>query len=97
MRTIRRWCALVLAIALVGTNAVYQLKTTLSAHEAEQTVEVDDESREAAAKEATKAVIEKVTGETVDMNNLSAKELVEAMEANAEETQPEVEVTVVAE
>ncbi len=97
MKTIRRWCALVLAIALVGTNAVYQLKTTLSAHEAEQIVEVDDESREATAQAATKAAIEKVTGKTVDMSNLSAKELVEAMNDNAEEAQSEVEVTVIAE
>ncbi len=97
MREIRRWCALVLAIALVGTNAVYQLKTTLSAHETEQTVEVDSESREAAARAATKAAIEKATGETVDLNNLSAKELVESKEADADEAQPEVEVTVVAE
>ena len=95
MRAIRRWCALVLAIALVGTNAVYQLRTTLSAHEAEQTVEIDEESREAAAQAATKAVIEKAIGETVDKNNLSAKELVEGTRENNKETQPDVEVIVV--
>ncbi len=95
MRAIRRWCALVLAIALVGTNAVYQLRTTLSAHEAEQIVEIDEESREAAAQAATETAIEKAIGETVDKNSLSAKELVEGMEENNKEAQPDVEVIVV--
>ncbi len=87
MGVIRRWCVLVLAIALVGTNAVYQWKTTLSVHESEQIVKIDEESREAAAQVATEDVIEKVIGEKADMNRLSAKELVEGIEENNKEVE----------
>ena len=43
MKKMKRWLALVLAIALVSTNAIYQLGTHMSASESSQDTSVSEE------------------------------------------------------
>lgn len=45
MKKMKRWLALVLAIALVSTNAIYQLGTHMSASESSQDTSVSEEQQ----------------------------------------------------
>ena len=50
MKNAKRWLAVILAVTLLGSNAVYQLGTTLSANETEAVTESQqDESENAVA------------------------------------------------
>lgn len=55
MKNAKRWLAVILAVTLLGSNAVYQLGTTLSANETEAVTESQqDESENAVAEQAEK-------------------------------------------
>ena len=50
MKNAKRWLAVILAVTLLGSNAIYQLGTTLSANETEAVTESQqDESENAVA------------------------------------------------
>lgn len=51
-RSALKWCALAMAIMLIGSNMVYQVSSSISAHEAEQVFRVEQEARNAAAQAA---------------------------------------------
>lgn len=52
MKNAKRWLAVILAVTLLGSNAVYQLGTTLSANETEAVTESQqDESENAVAEQ----------------------------------------------
>lgn len=88
---------MIVAIALVGVNAAYQLGSSFSAHgiEYSQSGGIDETSREAAGVKAAEDAYEKATGETAAPKELSARELVEsAQEDSSEEPEDQQQVTV---
>mgnify|MGYP000119720604 CR=1 FL=1 len=81
MKNAKRWLAVILAVTLLGSNAVYQLGTTLSANETEAVTESQqDESENAVAEQAEKqqedtgkATVQEVTPQE-DKPDASAQE-----------------------
>ena len=81
MKNAKRWLAVILAVTLLGSNAVYQLGTTLSANETEAVAESQqDESENAVAEQAEKqqedtgkATVQEVTPQE-DKSDASAQE-----------------------
>ena len=61
MKKTRRWLALLLAVTLVGSNALYQLGTSMSASETETTAESDQQ-------DSTAAVVETQSQDTASLN-----------------------------
>lgn len=51
MKKTRRWLALLLAVILVGSNALYQIGTSMSASETETTAESEQQDDSAAVPE----------------------------------------------
>ena len=105
MKNAKRWLAVILAVTLLGSNAVYQLGTTLSANETETATESQqDESENAVAvqsetqtEDTGKATVQEVTPEE-DKSSTSAQtqesqpaqEEQKTQEAQAETKQPAV-------
>ena len=81
MKNAKRWLAVILAVTLLGSNAVYQLGTTLSANETEAVTESQqDESENAVAvqegtqqEDTGKATVQEVTPQE-DKSDASAQE-----------------------
>ena len=81
MKNAKRWLAVILAVTLLGSNAIYQLGTTLSANETEAVTESQqDESENAVAEQAEKqqedtgkATVQEVTPQE-DKSDASAQE-----------------------
>lgn len=81
MKNAKRWLAVILAVTLLGSNAIYQLGTTLSANETEAVTESQqDESENAVAVQAEKqqedtgkATVQEVTPQE-DKPDASAQE-----------------------
>ena len=92
MKNAKRWLAVILAVTLLGSNAVYQLGTTLSANETEAVTESQqDESENAVAVQAEKqqedtgkATVQEVTPQE-DKPDASAQE---ASNEQAQQSQP---------
>ena len=92
MKNAKRWLAVILAVTLLGSNAVYQLGTTLSANETEAVTESQqDESENAVAEQAEKqqedtgkATVQEVTPQE-DKPDASAQE---ASNEQAQQSQP---------
>ena len=92
MKNAKRWLAVILAVTLLGSNAVYQLGTTLSANETETVTESQqDESENAVAEQAEKqqedtgkATVQEVTPQE-DKPDASAQE---ASNEQAQQSQP---------
>lgn len=92
MKNAKRWLAVILAVTLLGSNAVYQLGTTLSANETEAVTESQqDESENAVAEQAEKqqedtgkATVQEVTPQE-DKSDASAQE---ASNEQAQQSQP---------
>lgn len=81
MKNAKRWLAVILAVTLLGSNAIYQLGTTLSANETEAVTESQqDESENAVAvqegtqqEDTGKATVQEVTPQE-DKSDASAQE-----------------------
>lgn len=81
MKNAKRWLAVILAVTLLGSNAVYQLGTTLSANETEAVTDSQqDESENAVAvqegtqqEDTGKATVQEVTPQE-DKSDASAQE-----------------------
>lgn len=92
MKNAKRWLAVILAVTLLGSNAIYQLGTTLSANETEAVTESQqDESENAVAVQAEKqqedtgkATVQEVTPQE-DKSDASAQE---ASNEQAQQSQP---------
>ena len=92
MKNAKRWLAVILAVTLLGSNAIYQLGTTLSANETEAVTESQqDESENAVAEQAEKqqedtgkATVQEVTPQE-DKPDASAQE---ASNEQAQQSQP---------
>ena len=92
MKNAKRWLAVILAVTLLGSNAIYQLGTTLSANETEAVTESQqDESENAVAEQAEKqqedtgkATVQEVTPQE-DKSDASAQE---ASNEQAQQSQP---------
>ena len=92
MKNAKRWLAVILAVTLLGSNAVYQLGTTLSANETEAVTESQqDESENAVAEQAEKqqedtgkATVQELTPQE-DKPDASAQE---ASNEQAQQSQP---------
>lgn len=69
-----RWCALIISILMIGGGMTYQISGSISAHEAQQTIKVEEQARDAAAQ----AALQKAEG-TVE-EEVSAEELVKAQQ-----------------
>lgn len=81
-----RWCALAMAIMLIGSNMVYQVSSSISAHEAEQAYKVEQEVRDAAAGAALQKIADEE--ETED----SAEALVKETQRKQHSEEERVEV-----
>ncbi len=77
MKKAKRWLALILAVTLVSSNALYQIGTTLSADETQETAA--DESEET---EET----EEAEEELLDVENTEAAEVSEVTADDPEQT-----------
>lgn len=92
MKNAKRWLAVILAVTLLGSNAIYQLGTTLSANETEAVTESQqDESENAVAvqegtqqEDTGKATVQEVTPQE-DKSDASAQE---ASNEQAQQSQP---------
>lgn len=92
MKNAKRWLAVILAVTLLGSNAIYQLGTTLSANETEAVTESQqDESENAVAvqegtqqEDTGKATVQEVTPQE-DKPDASAQE---ASNEQAQQSQP---------
>lgn len=105
MKNAKRWLAVILAVTLLGSNAVYQLGTTLSANETEAVTESQqDESENAVAEQAEKqqedtgkATVQEVTTQE-DKSDASAQESKPVQEEQqTKETQTESQTPAVVE
>lgn len=105
MKNAKRWLAVILAVTLLGSNAVYQLGTTLSANETEAVTESQqDESENAVAEQAEKqqedtgkATVQEVTPQE-DKSDASAQESKPVQEEQqTKETQTESQTPAVVE
>ena len=105
MKNAKRWLAVILAVTLLGSNAVYQLGTTLSANETEAVTESQqDESENAVAEQAEKqqedtgkATVQEVTPQE-DKPDASAQESKPVQEEQqTKETQTESQTPAVVE
>ena len=105
MKNAKRWLAVILAVTLLGSNAVYQLGTTLSANETEAVTESQqDESENAVAvqegtqqEDTGKATVQEVTPQE-DKSDASAQESKPVQEEQqTKETQTEPQTPVAAE
>lgn len=72
-----RWCALIISILMIGCSMVYQISGSISAHEAQQTIKVEQQARDAAAQAALQRT--ESTGE----EEVSAEELVKAQQQDS--------------
>ena len=99
MKNAKRWLAVILAVTLLGSNAVYQLGTTLSANETETVTESQqDESENAVAvqegtqqEDTGKATVQEVTPQE-DKSDASAQESKPVQEEQqTKETQTEAQ------
>lgn len=97
MKNAKRWLAVILAVTLLGSNAIYQLGTTLSANETEAVTESQqDESENAVAvqegtqqEDTGKATVQEVTPQE-DKSDASAQESKSVQEEQqTKETQTE--------
>lgn len=73
-RPVLRWCALIISILMIGGGMAYQISGSISAHEAQQTIKVEQQARDAAAQEA----LQKAEG--TEDEEVSAEELVKAQQ-----------------
>lgn len=105
MKNAKRWLAVILAVTLLGSNAIYQLGTTLSANETEAVTESQqDESENAVAEQAEKqqedtgkATVQEVTPQE-DKSDASAQESKPVQEEQqTKETQTESQTPAVVE
>ena len=105
MKNAKRWLAVILAVTLLGSNAIYQLGTTLSANETEAVTESQqDESENAVAvqegtqqEDTGKATVQEVTPQE-DKSDASAQESKPVQEEQqTKETQTESQTPAVVE
>lgn len=71
-----RWCALIISILMIGGGMAYQISGSISAHEAQQTIMIEEQARDAAAQ----AALQKTEG--TNGEEVSAEDLVKAPQQN---------------
>ena len=81
MKKMKRWLALVLAIALVSTNAIYQLGTHMSASESSQDTSVSEEQPQQEEQAADSQTQD--TTEHTDSGQVSVQEVTPDQSATA--------------